>query len=160
MAESLLPILIIFQPDVNFRGFVIFYWLNQDADGQHEQTGPDGGRATEALTDHRGGVGERIHLLAEDHRATLCDVRADRLGLHHVVRMLLCSMLIETMRGSIPTSYEDGGGLLFGLFCFYVTCFAVAWCWGARRRVEMRKIVVEKQIERQRAIDALMEKDL
>ncbi len=57
---------------------------------------------------------------------------------------------------SVPASYIDGGGLLFGLFCFYVICFGLAWRWGAGQRDDMRKRAVEEQIERQKAMEALM----
>lgn len=47
---------------------------------------------------------------------------------------------------SVTPSFEDGGGVLFGLFCFYVLCFGLAWRWGSGRREDMRKQAVEQQI--------------
>ena len=34
----------------------------------------------------------------------------------------------------LPQSYVDAGGLIFGLFCFYIISFAAAWCWGYSKR--------------------------
>lgn len=68
------------------------------------------------------------------------------------------SNAIETMHdNSVPASYKDGGGLLFGLFCFYVLCFGVAWYWGSGKREEMRRQAVEDQINRQKAMEALLQ---
>jgi len=62
-------------------------------------------------------------------------------------------MAIETMHNrSVPSSYVDGGGLLFGLFCFYVLCFGAAWYWGSGQREDMRRQAVEEQIARQKAM--------
>lgn len=58
---------------------------------------------------------------------------------------------------SVIKSYEAAGGLLLGLFCFYVTAFGVAWYFGSQRRDEIRRSVVEKQIARQKAMEALMQ---
>ena len=66
-------------------------------------------------------------------------------------------MSIETMHfRSVTASFEDGGGLLFGLFCFYVLCFGLAWRWGSSRREDMRKQAVEQQIARQKAQDDML----
>lgn len=52
-------------------------------------------------------------------------------------------MAIETMHNrSVPSSYVDGGGLLFGIFCFYVLCFGAAWYWGSGQREDMRRQAV------------------
>jgi hypothetical protein len=56
---------------------------------------------------------------------------------------------------SIPQSYTDAGGLLLGLFCFYLLCFGAAWCWGYRQRDELKRKVVEEQIAKQKAMEAL-----
>ena len=58
---------------------------------------------------------------------------------------------------SVPSSYVDGGGLLFGLFCFYVLCFGVAWYFGSQKREDMKRAVVEQQIARQKALEAMMQ---
>lgn len=58
--------------------------------------------------------------------------------------------------GSVPASFENGGGLIFGLFCFYVLCFGIAWCWGSRQREQMRRDAVEEQLARQKAMEAMM----
>lgn len=69
----------------------------------------------------------------------------------------MLSQSIETMYDlSVPASFESGGGLLFGLFCFYVLCFGLAWRWGAGQREDMRKQAVEEQIARQKAMEAMM----
>ncbi len=34
-----------------------------------------------------------------------------------------------------------------GLFCVYVIIFGVAWCWGARKREGLRRMIVDKQLE-------------
>ena len=59
------------------------------------------------------------------------------------------------MDGTVIASWQAGGGLLFGLFCFYVLVFGVAWCWGSRQREAIKLRVVEEQIAKQRAMDAL-----
>lgn len=65
---------------------------------------------------------------------------------------------IETMHDlSVPASFVDGGGLIFGLFCFYVLCFGVAWRWGSAQRIEMAKKAVEDQIARQKAMEAMLQ---
>jgi hypothetical protein len=53
---------------------------------------------------------------------------------------------------SMASSFIDGGGLLFGLFLFYVLCFGGAWYWGSGKRVEMARQAVENQIARQKAL--------
>ena len=69
---------------------------------------------------------------------------------------VLCSTAIEQMENrSVIDSYVDGGGLMLGLFCFYVLAFGGAWCWGFRQRDELKRKVVEEQIARQKAMDAL-----
>jgi hypothetical protein len=45
-------------------------------------------------------------------------------------------------QNTVEASYVDAGGLLFGLFCFYVICFGVAWNWGFRQRDQIRRDVV------------------
>jgi len=52
------------------------------------------------------------------------------------------------MNGTVISSYVDAGGLLFGLFCFYVLCFGCAWIYGSRQRERLKREVVEKQLER------------
>lgn len=37
--------------------------------------------------------------------------------------------------------------MLLGLFCVYVIIFGVAWCWGARKREALRRMIVDKQLE-------------
>ena len=58
---------------------------------------------------------------------------------------------------SVPESYQDAGGLLFGLFCGYVLAFGTAWFFGYKKRDEMRRAVVEQQIARQKAMEAMAE---
>jgi hypothetical protein len=53
--------------------------------------------------------------------------------------------------GSILASYVDAGGLILGMFLFYVLAFAVAWYCGHQKRDQMRREAVEKQIARERA---------
>ena len=45
---------------------------------------------------------------------------------------------------SLAASFESASGLLFGLFCFYVLCFGVSWFFGSKKRVELRRLAVEK----------------
>ena len=58
--------------------------------------------------------------------------------------------------GTVLNSFYNGGGLLFGLFCFYVICFGIAWIYGMRQRERIKREVVEKQLERERAMEALI----
>lgn len=50
--------------------------------------------------------------------------------------------------GTILASYVDAGGLIFGLFLFYVVSFGVAWYCGHGKRDQLRREAVEKQIAR------------
>lgn len=40
-----------------------------------------------------------------------------------------------------------GGGIIFALFCAYVIFWGVLWCWGARQRDDLRRAVVERQLD-------------
>jgi len=57
--------------------------------------------------------------------------------------------------GSIYGSFVDAGGLIFGLFLFYVIAFGIAWYCGHAKRDQMRRDAVEKQIAKERALNAL-----
>lgn len=61
--------------------------------------------------------------------------------------------------GSIFASFVDGGGLIFGMFLFYVCAFGVAWYCGHGKRDQLRREAVEKQIARERALQALQNID-
>lgn len=69
------------------------------------------------------------------------------------------SNAIEHMKGpgsgTIYSSFTDAGGLIFGLFLFYVTSFGVAWYCGYQKRDQLRREAVEKQIAKERALNAL-----
>lgn len=69
------------------------------------------------------------------------------------------SNAIEHMKGpgsgTIYSSFTDGGGLIFGLFLFYVVAFGVAWYCGHSKRDQLRREAVEKQIAKERALNAL-----
>jgi hypothetical protein len=55
----------------------------------------------------------------------------------------------------------DGGGILLGLFVFEVTCWGIAWCWGSRKREDLRRSIVERQLAQIRAMEEADEqKDL
>lgn len=56
---------------------------------------------------------------------------------------------------SVRASYEDAGGLLLGMFLFYIIAFAVAWYCGFQKRDQIRREVVERQIAKERALQAL-----
>lgn len=58
--------------------------------------------------------------------------------------------------GTVLNSFTDAGGLFLGLFCFYLICFGVAWAFGIRQRDRIKREVVEKQLERERAMEALI----
>lgn len=53
-------------------------------------------------------------------------------------------------------SYKDAGGLLFGLFMFYVLCFGVAWYFGSSKREQLKREAVEKQIAKDKANQVLL----
>lgn len=57
--------------------------------------------------------------------------------------------------GSVLSSFIDAGGLILGLFLFYVVSFGVAWYCGYGKRDQMRREAVEKQIAKERAMQAL-----
>ena len=44
--------------------------------------------------------------------------------------------------GTILGSFVDGGGLILGMFLFYVCAFGVAWYCGAQKRDQMRREAV------------------
>jgi hypothetical protein len=56
---------------------------------------------------------------------------------------------------SVNASYLDAGGLLVGMFLFYIIAFAIAWYCGYQKRDQMRREVVERQIAKERALQAL-----
>lgn len=56
---------------------------------------------------------------------------------------------------TVNASFVDAGGLIVGLFCFYVIAIGVAWYCGSQKRDQIRRDVVEKQIARARALQAL-----
>lgn len=58
-------------------------------------------------------------------------------------------------KGSVFSSFVDGGGLILGMFLFYVCAFGVAWYCGYQKRDQIRREVVEKQIAKERALQAL-----
>lgn len=58
--------------------------------------------------------------------------------------------------GSVLNSFNDAGGLFLGLFCFYVLAFGGAWVYGSRQRERIKREVVEIQLERERAMEALI----
>jgi hypothetical protein len=43
------------------------------------------------------------------------------------------------MKGSVLDSRVDAGGLLLGLFLFYVLAFGIAWYCGAKKRDQLRR---------------------
>ena len=57
--------------------------------------------------------------------------------------------------GTIYSSFTDAGGLILGLFLFYVVAFGVAWYCGYGKRDQLRREAVEKQIAKERALNAL-----
>jgi hypothetical protein len=61
--------------------------------------------------------------------------------------------------GTVLSSFTDAGGLIFGLFCFYVLSFGVAWYFGHGKRDQLRRDAVEKQIAKERALNALQNID-
>jgi len=73
------------------------------------------------------------------------------------------SNAIEHMKGAgsgtIYSSFTDAGGLILGLFLFYVVAFGVAWYCGHGKRDQLRRDAVEKQIARERALQALQNID-
>ena len=54
--------------------------------------------------------------------------------------------------GTVLSSFVDGGGLIFGMFLFYVIAFGIAWYCGYGKRDQMRREAVEKQIAKERAV--------
>lgn len=61
--------------------------------------------------------------------------------------------------GTIYSSFTDAGGLILGLFLFYVVAFGVAWYCGYGKRDQLRREAVEKQIAKERALNALQNID-
>lgn len=57
--------------------------------------------------------------------------------------------------GTIYSSFTDGGGLIFGLFLFYVLAIGVTWYWGHGKRDQLRREAVENQIAKERALNVL-----
>jgi len=46
----------------------------------------------------------------------------------------------------------SGGGIFLGIFVGDRICWALAWIWGARKRDNLRRLIVERQLEQIRAI--------
>jgi hypothetical protein len=59
------------------------------------------------------------------------------------------------MKGTKAQSYMAGGGLILGLFFMYVIGFGIKWYCGSGQRENLRREAVEKQIARERALQAL-----
>lgn len=59
------------------------------------------------------------------------------------------------MKGNLVNSYMAGGGVIFGLFIVYVIFFGVRWYCGSGQREVLRREAVEKQIAREKAMQAL-----
>lgn len=59
------------------------------------------------------------------------------------------------MKGSKAQSYMAAGGVFLGLFIVYVIGFGVKWYCGSGQRETLRREAVEKQIARERALQAL-----
>ena len=71
--------------------------------------------------------------------------------------------LISNFRGAIERnnktddSFEIGGGIMLALFVAYIICFGYAWFRGSSKREQMKKDVVEKQLELERlALEGLL----
>lgn len=78
---------------------------------------------------------------------------------NQVLLFFMFSYAIEHMKGpsggTVLSSFIDGGGLILGMFLFYVIAFGIAWYCGYQKRDQMRREAVEKQIARERANNAL-----
>jgi hypothetical protein len=59
------------------------------------------------------------------------------------------------MLGSTVASYKAGGGFTLALFIIYVGAFGFRWYCGAGKREELKREAVEKQIARERALQAM-----
>ena len=62
---------------------------------------------------------------------------------------------IEEVKGTKAQSYMAGGGIILGLFIVYVLFFGVKWYCGASQREVLKREAVEKQIAKERALQAL-----
>jgi hypothetical protein len=56
---------------------------------------------------------------------------------------------------NVKDSFNDAGGLIFAFFCTYVIAFGAAWYCGSKKRETLRRDAVDKQIARERALQAL-----
>jgi hypothetical protein len=59
------------------------------------------------------------------------------------------------MKGNVVNSYMASGGVILGLFFVYVIFFGVRWYCGSGQREVLRREAVEKQIAREKAMQAL-----
>ena len=59
------------------------------------------------------------------------------------------------MLGNVVNSYKAGGGLIFGFFGIYVTFWSIKWCFGSKKREDLKREAVEKQLARERALQAM-----
>lgn len=59
------------------------------------------------------------------------------------------------VKGNVAESYRAGGGIIFGLFIVYVIFFGVRWYCGSGQREVLKREAVEKQIAREKALQAL-----
>ena len=96
----------------------------------------------------------RFHLRDQDHSPRPTHLRLNDRHVRPLVLIVLCSLAIEFgVAKPISTGYMDAGGILLGLFVFEVTCWGIAWCWGARKREGLRRSIVEKQLAQIRAME-------
>lgn len=82
-------------------------------------------------------------------------IRTHRCYLCHQVYALLFSNAIELVHGYKAKSYMAGGGIILALFFVYVLGFGVAWYCGSGKREVLKRQAVEKQLEREKALQVL-----
>lgn len=73
-----------------------------------------------------------------------------------IVAFFELSLVIITNSGG-PGSFIEGGGIIFGIFCVYIIVVGIAWYQGSSKREFMKREAVEKELEREREADVMME---
>lgn len=68
--------------------------------------------------------------------------------------MVLFSTAIMQVKGAISDGYMAGGGIILAIFLVYVIVFGVLWYFGASKREQLKRDVVERAIAKEKAMQA------
>ena len=93
-----------------------------------------------------------------DYLAKAYSAHAVHLWTHR--RPLLSFVPIEVSHSGVillnsggPTSFMEGGGIVFGVFVVYIIIYGIAWYKGSSKREFMKREAVEEELRREREAD-------